>query len=618
MPRESGQTLVEVTDLVEFLQRRESVSGVQRVIAETAPLLLESRADAQAVVLDRARGEFVPLTTTEVHELLLRGARAIEPDRDSERLAAAASTCLQRARTASPAGIDESTLIVFLGAVWISDAMMLAARDAHARGARCLYLLYDLTPVLETGHTAAVNRLFDRYLSLITQSGYAVPAISMSSRDDYVAYCHERGWQPPAGHVTGLPCGLAPTGEPGDAPWPRPYALFVGTVEARKNHILALRAWRELIERHGRDNVPDLVCVGRLGWHSSEFLREYVTSRGLEGKVSVLSTSLSDADLTRFYAHAEFTVYPSRYEGWGLPVSESIAFGKLPVVAYNSSLPEAGRDLAAYFASDDLADFVHVLETQALEHDVRREHERRIATDVTPAITWHAVARTIDEDIELALGAEVRLPVFPTVELGREYMLAVGQPAPDAGHADQYMAYLQGEGSTPMLGQPRGERDFETVDAAVIGTFGAPQTWGNELRPGRRADFRLTRPVDGPLTLLVSTRSMPGVATIEAIGPGGPLREELYLGSVIALPLGDGKQGEPAQVSLSVVDATDSVEGFVGLRSFVVLRADDLESQVIAHRAAAAALRQELDFITNTRSWKITAPLRKAKGRGSS
>lgn len=216
-----------------------------------------------------------------------------------------------------------------------------------------------------------------------------------------------------------------------------------------------------------------------------------------------------------------------------------------------------------------------------------------------------------------AAEAEGRKPVYPTIELGREYMLAVGEPPPDTGYADQYMAYLQEEGLTPMLRQPRGDRDFEIVDAAVIGTFGSPQVWGNEVRPGRRADFRFVRPVDGPLTLLVSTRSMPGVATIDAIGPGGPVREEVYLGSVITLPLGDGQAGETAQVSLLVLDAADSVEGFLGIRSFAVLAADDLATQVIAHRSAAQALRQELDFITNTRSWKVTAPLRKFKGRGA-
>jgi hypothetical protein len=205
----------------------------------------------------------------------------------------------------------------------------------------------------------------------------------------------------------------------------------------------------------------------------------------------------------------------------------------------------------------------------------------------------------------------------PMIELGREYVLATRPPAPDEGHADQYMAYLQAEGLTPLLRQPRGERDFETTDAVVTGTFGSPQTWGLELRPGCRADIRFTRPVEGALTLLLATRAMPGRVTIDASGPGGPLRQEVYLGSVLALPLGAGKTGETAQLTLAVADAQDSVEGFLGLRSFVVLRADDSATEILALQAATDALRQELDFLQNTRSWKLTAPLRRWKGRAS-
>ena len=207
--------------------------------------------------------------------------------------------------------------------------------------------------------------------------------------------------------------------------------------------------------------------------------------------------------------------------------------------------------------------------------------------------------------------------MHPSIELGREYMLATGQPAPDAGYADQYLAWLNEEGMTPLLRQPRGERDFEIVDAAVIGTFGSPQVWGNELRPGTRADFRITRPVAGPLKLLVSTRAMPGQVTIEAVGPGGSMRQELYLGEVLVLDLGSGAAGDPAQVSVTVIDATDSIEGFLGVRSFVVLDSSDKDTEILALTAAAKALRAELDFLQGTRSWKVTAPLRKMKGRGS-
>lgn len=615
-------TWLDVTDLVEFLQRRESVSGVQRVIAETAPLLLDRDADAQAVVLDRGRGVFVPMTGQETQALVRTGVSSFNADPDREAIATAAHDCLERARAAAPLAVDDSTVLVFLGAVWISDALMLAARDAHARGARCVYLLYDLTPVLETGHTAAVNRLFERYLRLVTQTGSAVPAISQSSRTDYERYARARGWSAPPGRVTGLPCGLTPAqhglsgqDEVSESPWPRPYALFVGTVEARKSHLLALRAWQRLIERHGAQNVPDLVCIGRLGWNADAFLDEYVATAGLDGKLSVLSTSVPDAELARFYAHARFTVYPSSYEGWGLPVSESLAFGKVAVVAHNSSLPEAGGELASYFESGSIDDLVRVIERDGLDEQARTALEARIGI-VFEDLTWQQVADTIAADIDLARTQEGRPPVYPAVELGREYVLSLGEPAPDAGYADQYFAHLQAQGLTPMLQQSRRD-DAAVVDAAIVGPVGSPQTWGYELRPGRKVDIRLTRPTGGPLVVLLATRAMPGIVRVEATGPGGPVSEEVYLGSVLTLPLGDGAAGESAQVSLAVTDVADSLEGFMGIRSFVVLAADDLTTQVVAHKAMAAALRQELDFLQGTRSWKITAPLRRFKGRGA-
>ncbi|MHB1164335.1 MAG: glycosyltransferase family 4 protein [Candidatus Nanopelagicales bacterium] len=607
-------TLVEVTDLVEFLQRQESASGVQRVVAETAPRVIARSAPAQAVVLDRASGRLVALTDDEARAVLQPGDGAEE----RTARAAVASGILDRARTAAAAGIDSRTTIVYLGAVWINDALMLAARAAHAAGARSVVLLYDLTPVLETGHTAAVNGLFERYLALVMQTASRAPAISGSTRRDFEAHARERGWPAPAGAVTGLPCGLDPRAfDPGESPWPRPYALFVGTVESRKNHLLALRAWQALVERHGADAVPDLVCVGRLGWNAAGFLREYAVTRGLGGKVSVLSTGVSDADLARLYAHCEFTVYPSRYEGWGLPVSESLAFGKVPVVARTSSLPEAGGDLAVYFASDDLEGFVATVERVGLDPAARAQAEQRIRAAGPAALDWDHVADVITAEIAAARAEEGRPPVPAELELGREYMLAVPEPAPDAGHADRYYAHVMESELTLLLRQPRDPREAELVAAAVTGQLGSPQAWGLEVRPGRRVEVRVRRPIDGPLALLIGTRSMPGVVIVEAAGPGGPQREEAYLGSVLTLALGDGKAGEPALVTFTVTDATDSVEGFLGIRSLVLLRADDLLAQVIAHRTAAQALRAELDFMASTRSWKVTAPLRRMKGRGS-
>ncbi len=608
-----SRTLVDVTDLVEFLQRNESVSGVQRVVAEVSPLLREEL-DATCVFLDRSRGVFVEMTAEEQQQLVNEGAR-VGSCCDGDLLASAAAGALARGEETNPVALGSGTTLVFLGALWINDALMLAARNAQSAGATIVSLLYDLTPVLEKGHTASVNKLFERYLTLLMDIASRVPAISQSSRRDFELFAHDRGRVAPDGRATGLPCGLAPSGSTVlDSPWPRPYALFVGTIESRKNHLLAFRAWEKLVTRNGADRVPDLVCVGRLGWHATEFLRSYVFTKGLGGKVSVLSANLGDGELAGFYEHAEFTVYPSRYEGWGLPVSESLAFGKVPVVADNSSLREAGLDLAVYFSSDDIDSFVDAVEANVLNRQRRQELQERIRTRTDRPITWQGVADVLADEIR---AAERREPMYPSIELGREYMVAVGETPPDEGFADQYLDYLVREGLTPMLQQPRGERDFEVTDAVLTGTFGAPQTWGNEIRPGHYAQFRFSRPVDGPLVILVATRPMPGRATVEASGPGGPIMDDVYLGSVVTLPVGNGRAGEPAQVRMTVTSAHDSVEGFLGIRSFVVVSEGDARSRTVALESAAEALRQELDFLQGTRSWKVTAPLRKWKGRGA-
>ena len=600
------KTWIDVTDLVEFWMREESVSGVQRVIARTAPILLRDVPEAAAMVLDRTRGAFVALSDAERNALLPAG-----PPAPPAVMAASAREALLRARSASTIVVAPGDVALFLGAVWIADAVMLAARRLHAQGARCVYLLYDLTPVLQTGHTAAVNHLFDRYLSLVLATASRVPAISQSSRRDFEGYARDHGATAPAGEATGLPSGLEPTGA-STSPWSRPYVLFVGTIESRKQHALAFQAWRKLLQRHV--DLPDLVCIGRLGWHAEEFLEPYVATRGLDGRISVLSNSLSDDEIADFYRHAEFTIYPSSYEGWGLPVSESLAFGKVVIAARNSSIAEAGGEFASYFNTGDIDDFVTVIERDGLDLTRRAELETRMRRGFTE-ITWQHVADVLIHEIEAARNARGGDPMHPTIDLGQEVMLSTPTPAPDAGYADQVFDHLYATGLTPLLHQPRDVQDFRIADAALIGEFGSPQTWGLELRPGRHCDLRITRPVDGDLVALFATRSMPGVVTVESVGPGGPMRHVMHMGSVLTVPLGSGLAGQPAHARITVLDASDSVEGFCGLRSFVILRSDDLQGQVVAHKAAAEALRQELDFVTNTRSWKLTAPLRQWKGR---
>ncbi len=144
------------------------------------------------------------------------------------------------------------------------------------------------------------------------------------------------------GFTHSLPAPTLPQGlSPGS------YALFVSTVEARKNHSLAFRAWRRLLEELPRDEVPTLVFAGRIGWMVADLMQQIENAEHLGGKLVIVQNP-DDATLAALYKGARFTLFPSLYEGWGLPVSESLSFGKVCLASNAASVPEAGGDYCLY------------------------------------------------------------------------------------------------------------------------------------------------------------------------------------------------------------------------------------------------------------------------------
>ncbi len=124
--------------------------------------------------------------------------------------------------------------------------------------------------------------------------------------------------------------------------------LFVSTLESRKNHLGALRAWRDLIDRRGVWNVPKLVCVGNRGWLNDAVHSTLASDQTLRSRVKLLSR-LSDTELAALYRNCLFSLYPSHYEGWGLPITESLCHGKTVLCSNAPSHLEAGGDFVDYF-----------------------------------------------------------------------------------------------------------------------------------------------------------------------------------------------------------------------------------------------------------------------------
>jgi glycosyltransferase involved in cell wall biosynthesis len=177
-----------------------------------------------------------------------------------------------------------------------------------------------------------------------------------------------------------------------------PYALYVSTLEVRKNHRLLFQVWRRLLAAHGRERIPDLVFVGKRGWLADDFVTELEQSRFLDGKIE-WRERVEDDELARLYAGCLFSVYPSFYEGWGLPVAESLAFGKTGVVSSASSLPEVGCDFVDYHDPHDVAGATAAIE-RAIFDPAHREGRERAIRERFRARTWQETAAEVLARIE--------------------------------------------------------------------------------------------------------------------------------------------------------------------------------------------------------------------------
>jgi glycosyltransferase involved in cell wall biosynthesis len=168
----------------------------------------------------------------------------------------------------------------------------------------------------------------------------------------------------------------------------RPYILFVGTVEPRKNLSTLLDALVLLRTELGAI-VPDLVVVGGWGWRSGT-----VRSRLRKDAAAHWFRAVPDAHLAAFYRGARFTVAPSFSEGWGLPVQESIAYGVPCIASSGGALPEAGAGLATLFDPTDTESLKKKMRHWIISDGTLAEERARIAKALSMIgrATWNDAA----------------------------------------------------------------------------------------------------------------------------------------------------------------------------------------------------------------------------------
>lgn len=288
---------------------------------------------------------------------------------------------------------------VSLGLDWIYLDQPLFARLRERHGLRTTVVCYDAIPVLFPELVSRASLGFENYL--IAMSAYAdtVLCISECTRRDFLEVLSRRGVPAPATQVIRLGADIQGPGDDlqqappalQDAAGARPFVLFVSTLEPRKNHKVLFQAWTGL---RRRGLTPHrLVCVGMRTWGGAELLEMLDADPLLRDDVLVLN-SVTDGQLAWLYRHCEFTVYPSIYEGWGLPVVESLAYGKLCLSSDAASLPEAGGRWAEYLDPHDAPAWEERLAFFMAEPAQLAERNERIAREFR-APAWSGTAESV-------------------------------------------------------------------------------------------------------------------------------------------------------------------------------------------------------------------------------
>lgn len=173
------------------------------------------------------------------------------------------------------------------------------------------------------------------------------------------------------------------------------FVLCVGTIEVRKNGVNLLQAWKKVMLRLGH-RTPRLVFAGRIGWHLEAFKELLESDPSLQAAIQIVSKP-TDEQLSALYRDCLFTVFPSQYEGWGLPIGESLWFGKACIASESTSMPEVGGDLVSYVNPHDVDQLASKIIELLSDETSIREWEHKITS--SPLRTWSDVSRDIADFI---------------------------------------------------------------------------------------------------------------------------------------------------------------------------------------------------------------------------
>ncbi|MBU1151878.1 glycosyltransferase family 4 protein [Patescibacteria group bacterium] len=183
-----------------------------------------------------------------------------------------------------------------------------------------------------------------------------------------------------------------PTPTKRNSPFPQPYILYLGTIEPRKNLMPLIESFVELKKEL---QIPHkLVLAGGLGWHYKNILQKAAKNPNI-----ILPGYIEEQDKPSLYANADFFVYPSIYEGFGLPPLEAMSYGIPVISSTGGSLKDVLGDNALLFDPKDKKTLKSHMENLINNPRLKKDLAQK-GHDHVKQYTWEKTAKRVIEAIE--------------------------------------------------------------------------------------------------------------------------------------------------------------------------------------------------------------------------
>lgn len=601
--------LLDVGDTLIYLSHHSTVSGIQRVVIELYLAMTQELGVDVGLVAGHEEGLGVFRVPASEWDRLLKALHE-----NPERVPTIASAIRSEAFSSDPVRVGPEAVLLVFGSPWVSENYIESILRCRVRGARVVSLVYDLIPSrLPAMFDLPTKKRFERVLAAYAAISDAVMAISRFTGEEFSSFCREQGLQQhqptPIRLASSLhkSAGRTPSAHDGIDGTTKPYVMLVSTVEGRKGHSLALDVWERLIRDLGSEKTPRLVFVGRPGWNSQSTFERLSATNYLGGLVS-LKSNVSDAQLATLYDRALFTIYPSTYEGWGLPVGESLGFGTPVIAAENTSIPEVGGDAVQYFPTGDAEALYQQTRAWIEDNELRAqwvERARNWREDTWLEVAeraWNVVESLVQSDGAPAsrVRTHSRLAMRPREEVTFGY----ARTALEASDLMSLSWEIDVLNASPIMGYPHSTVQEVRGSLILRGSLYSPEQQGRWSR--REAPLGLSFTVDPSrswsLMLLVSSGSADTEAFLRVSGDCKSANYWAKAQRVISLelkPEPDGSVDIDIEVQRrGVLDDANRTLGAY-LRSALLIATDDF----VGHSHLLVALTRTGGFLEGLNSW---------------